>query len=67
MAIILNRPLSILPAKSVCHLTRPTSMTPSDSKASLSMKASIPSAVLPNETTSSWLNTGHPMLASVMP
>src|ERR1019366_7537710 len=59
MAIILNRPLSIFPAKSVCHLTRPTSITPSEPYATLSMKASMPSGVLPSDTTSNWLLSAH--------
>ncbi len=67
MAIILNRPLSILPAKSVCHFTRPIRKTPSELNAFLSMNASIPSGVEPSGTTSSELITGHPMADSTMP
>ncbi len=67
MADILHRPLSILPVKSVCHFTRPTSITPSLSKACRSMKVSMPSGVRPVDTTSSELTTGQPIADSTTP
>src|SRR5216117_372476 len=65
MAIILNSPLSILPAKSVCHFTRPTSITPSLSCALRSMNVLMPSGVLPTGTTSSELTMGCPIVSSL--
>ena len=67
MAIIFIRPLSSRPSKVVCHLTRATIITASAACAAASMKTSIPSSVVPSETTSARLTMGQPMDCSVIP
>jgi hypothetical protein len=66
-AVILSMPLSILPEKSVCGLTRPATTIASARAACASQYTLTPLGVVPTSMTSISLTIGAPTAASVMP
>ena len=68
IAVILSKPLSIVPVKSVCGLTRPTTTIASARAARASHATAMPcAAVVPSSTTSISLSIGAPTLRSFTP
>ena len=67
MTSILTSPLSTSPWKSVCGLTRLTTMTPSASARSRAAQTGAPNALSPTLTTSMVETTSAPTVAGVTP
>ena len=67
MTSILTRPLSTSPWKSVCGLTRFTTITPSASARSRDAQTGTPKALSPTDTTSIDETTSAPTLSAVTP